>query len=102
MSFKVYKEPCKNCLLSPDRIVSPERAKDIIQSCAKSESHFICHKASINGKEICCKNFFDKFGHVSKSIRMANALDLVEFIEMEDSKKLISYKEQCQKKKTNH
>src|ERR1700744_1007538 len=91
MGLKVYKECCKNCLLSKDAIVSPARRKDILMGCAQKQTHFICHKASIDNKEIVCKNFFDKFGHVSQMIRIAERLNEIEFVEQEDSEKLIPY-----------
>jgi hypothetical protein len=49
--LKVYKECCKNCLLSKDRIVSAKRAKEITKDCIKNQNHFICHKATQEGKE---------------------------------------------------
>lgn len=93
MGFKVFKEQCQNCLLSPDRIVSAKRAKEIIQSCAQDQTHFICHKSSMEGGNTCCKGFFDKFGDLAKNIRMAKWLDAVEWVEQNDSKKLPTYKE---------
>ena len=91
--MKVYAEPCKNCLLSPDRIVSSKRAKQIISECAKDQTHFICHKASIDGKDICCKTFFDKLGHLSKNIAMAKWLDVVTVVEQPEAEKLPTAKE---------
>jgi hypothetical protein len=39
MGLKVFKECCKNCLLSEDKIVSSKRAKEIIKDCAKNQTH---------------------------------------------------------------
>lgn len=94
--LQVYKECCQNCLLSPDSIVSPTRRKEIINGCAKKQTHFICHKASIDEKDIVCKTFFDKLGHVSQMIRIAERLNMVQFVEQPISKKLPTYNE------TNH
>ena len=91
--MKVYSEPCKNCLLSKDRIVSGPRAKQIIKDCAKDRTHFICHKASIEGEDICCKTFFDTLGHLSKNIQFAKWLDVVQVIPQPDSEKLPTHKE---------
>lgn len=91
--MKVYKECCKNCLLSPDRIVSAARAKDIIEDCKNSQSHFICHKASMEGKDVTCKTFYDKFGHYSQMVRIAERLGVVNFVEQPNSERLISDKE---------
>ena len=61
--LKVFNQCCKNCLLSDDRIVSPSRAKELIQDCSENQTHFICHKATIKcDKEIVCKKFYDQLG----------------------------------------
>ena len=88
MGLKVYKECCGNCLLSKDRIVSGARVKEIIQGCAKDQSYFICHKASMNNDDVVCKTFFDRLGHVSQMIRIAERMNMVEFIEQPNAKKL--------------
>jgi len=91
--FKVYKESCKNCLMSSNSIVSPERRKDIIKDCLIKQTHFICHKASIQGNDICCQSFFDRLGHRVKKIVMAKRLDCVQFIDQPYSEKLPTYRE---------
>ena len=93
MPFKVYKDQCKNCLLSSDAIVSPDRVKDIIQECKQNQKHFVCHTASIKGEDICCKKFYDELGHTSQMIRIAERLNMVEIVEREESKKLPTWKE---------
>lgn len=90
--LQVYKECCGNCLLSKDSIVSPERRKEIINGCVKKQTHFICHKASIEGKDILCKTFFDKLGHHSQMVRIAERLNMVEFVEQPVSEKLTPYR----------
>jgi len=101
--LKVFKECCKNCLLSKDRIVSSKRAKEIIQSCVENQTHFICHKATMdeerNGSEIVCKNFYDTLGHRSQMVRIAHRLNMVEFINQTDSEKLPTHTEMSKKKK---
>lgn len=92
MSLKVFSTQCKNCLLSPDRIVSAKIAKEIIQNCAKNQTHFVCHKASMKKQDVCCKGFFDNFGHLAKNIQLAKWLDVIEWVPQEDSKKLPTYK----------
>ena len=79
--MKVYKECCQNCLLSPNAIVSAKRRKEIIKSCTEEQTHFICHKASMKGEDVCCKTFYDKLGHISQMVRIAERLNVVEFIE---------------------
>lgn len=89
--LKVYKECCNNCLLSKDRIVSPKIAKDLLKEITEKQSYFVCHKASMNSEEIVCKTFFDKLGHQSQTIRIAERLNAVQFVEQNNNEKLISY-----------
>lgn len=91
--LKVFKECCKNCLLSEDRIVSPKRAKDIIQNCVKEQMHFICHKASQEGKEIVCSKFYQTFGHRSQMVRIAERLGALKMVDQPESERLTSYSE---------
>lgn len=91
--LKVYKECCKNCLLSKDSIVSPARRKQILQGCTKDQTYFVCHKASMNEQEVVCKTFYDKLGHISQMIRIAERLNAVEFIEQPEAERLTSYSE---------
>jgi len=76
--FKVKKECCNQCLFSKDRIVSGERMKEILSDCRKNDTHFICHKASIEGENNCCRGFYDK--QSSSMIRIAQRLNCVEFV----------------------
>lgn len=89
---KVYSECCKNCLLSKDRIVSANRAKQIISEVKQSQSYFVCHKASIKGEEIVCKTFYDKMGFYSQLIRIAERLGVLKFVPQTDFEKLKPYK----------
>lgn len=91
--LKVYKDQCKNCLLSKDRIVSPERVKDIIDSCVTNQSFFICHKSSMKKESVMCKKFYDSFGDQSQLVRIAERLGVIEFVEQEDSEKFPTYLE---------
>jgi hypothetical protein len=91
--MKVYKECCKNCLLSPDRIVSPERAKEIISGCKREQTSFQCHKATMRGEDILCKNFYDQFGHFSQMVRISERLNMVQFVDQPDGDKLPTYVE---------
>lgn len=87
MSLKVFNKSCQNCLLSKDRIVSPERAKEIIEECKKKQKHFICHKSD----DVVCRTFYDKLGHYSQGIRIAERLDMIKFVDYTDNKKLKPY-----------
>lgn len=91
--LKVFKECCQNCLLSPDRIVSGKRAKEIIQDCVKKQTHFICHKSSMKNGEVICKTFFDQFGHYSQMVRIAGRLNMIEHVPQTDNERLTPFKE---------
>lgn len=80
MSFKVYDKECDQCLFGKNRIVSLERKAELVKGFVRKQSHFICHKSTIEGKEIVCKGFYDKMGHVSQTVRIAERLKSVEFI----------------------
>jgi len=47
----------------------------------------------MKGEDVCCRTFYDKMGHISQSIRMAERLRVVEFVDQEDTEKLPTYKE---------
>lgn len=79
--------------MSPDAIVSSKARKDIIDKTVKTQSYFICHKASIEGKDVCCKTFYDTLGYKSQLVRIAQRLNCVEFVEQTDSDKLPTFKE---------
>lgn len=91
--FKVYKTQCKNCLLSKDRIVPSDRANQIIKDCVKEQTHFICHKASMNDEDVCCRKFYDEIGHKINKIRIFERIRAVEFVDQTDAEKLPSYLE---------
>jgi uncharacterized protein YerC len=45
----------------------------------------------MNGEEIVCKTFFDKLGHQSQMIRIAERLNVVQFVEQNNTEKLKSF-----------
>ena len=76
--FKVKKECCNQCLFSKDKIVSNKRRQEILKGCRESDNHFICHKASIEGKDVCCRSFFDT--QTSNLMSIAGRLNAIEFV----------------------
>jgi hypothetical protein len=56
-----------------------------MQEIAKEQSYFVCHKATIKGKETCCRGFYDGTGHRSQMIRIAERLGIIEFVNEEES-----------------
>jgi len=91
--LKVYKKCCQNCLFSKDRIVSPHAAKRILNDCKERQTHFFCHKSTMEGKEIVCATFYKEMGEVSNLVRVAQRLKMVEFVEQQESERLPSYKD---------
>lgn len=77
--FKVKKKCCGECLFSKDKIVSNKRRKDILDGCKKKDNHFICHKATIKGEDVCCKGFYDT--QTSNMIRISQRLNMVKFVD---------------------
>lgn len=76
--FEVKKSQCNQCLFSDNKIVSEDRKKEILRETGEN-SHFICHKASIEGNSTCCKWFFDNIKN--SKIQMAERLWLVKEVD---------------------
>jgi hypothetical protein len=77
--LKVMKAPCSECLFTENKIVSDARRRQLLRKISKDQTHFICHKATIEGAEYCCRNFYDRLGHTSNMIRIAERLNMIEF-----------------------
>lgn len=93
MGLKVYKQPCKNCLFSQDAIVSPARRKEILDGIKKKQSWFACHKSTERKENIMCRTFYDQLGFYSQMVRIAERLNQVEFVEMPEHERYVSYNE---------
>lgn len=63
---------CSRCLCTRDRIVSGERAAQIIRDCRATGNHFVCHKA--DGEIVHCRGVHDL--HESQAYRFARALGI--------------------------
>lgn len=79
MKFQVCEKPCNQCLFSKNRIVPAARMREILAGCKRDDAHFICHKASIAGREVCCRAFFDT--RDTNLIRVAGRLGMIEFVD---------------------
>lgn len=95
---KILSTQCQNCLMTGDRIVSPEAAGQILKSCLEDGTYFICHRASMgdlgpHNTETMCKGFYDQYPQLYKLLA---DLKLITWIELKNDKKLPSWKE------TNH
>lgn len=81
--FKVLKERCDQCLYGPNKIVSNERRAEIIREITRKDAHFICHKATMVGKEACCRGDWDQRGGGQLG-RIMDRLNAVEFVDEKD------------------
>lgn len=80
MMFKVKKERCNECLYSKNKIVSNSRRSELLAGIKQKDSHFVCHKSSIDGSgDVCCKGFYDSA--TSNMIRISQRLNMVEFVD---------------------
>jgi hypothetical protein len=93
--FEVYEKSCANCLFSPERIVSPKRATDVLKDCLARDTFFVCHKSSLSDgdRQVCCKRFYEAFGDMVQIIQIAQRLDAVEFVPLPDDKPLPAWRE---------
>lgn len=46
---------CSQCLTTRDRIVTGERAAQIVRGCRSERNHFVCHKGQAEGLIIHCR-----------------------------------------------
>lgn len=80
--FEVMAEQCDQCLYGQNKIVSDARRKEIIREITRKDCHFICHKASIVGREVCCRADFDR--RPGQLARIAGRLGAVKFVTVEE------------------
>lgn len=74
--YLVMRERCDECLFTTERIVSNRRAGEILRDVEKSDSYFVCHKASLAGRDdVQCRGDYDARPH-SRPARLARALGL--------------------------
>jgi len=76
--FKVKKECCNQCLFSKDKIVSAKRKHQILSDCRQNDTHFICHKATIDGDDICCNGFYKS--QTTNMIRISQRMGWIELV----------------------
>lgn len=65
---------CSQCLTSRDRIVSGQRAAEIVRECKSADIHFRCHKGDIAGLNLHCRGVHDVAP--SLAYRMAKAWNI--------------------------
>lgn len=84
--FEVMESRCDQCLFDPaNRIVSAERAREVLNECRRTDTHFVCHKSTIaDGGNVCCRGFYDANPMASNSMRIAARLGVVRFVPVPD------------------
>lgn len=65
---------CNQCLTTRNRIVSGQRAAEIIRDCRETSTHFFCHKGSMEDMPLHCRGVHDLAQ--SQAYRMAVALGI--------------------------
>ena len=79
MMLQVKKKCCGQCLFSKNKIVSEARKKSLLKDIENNDTHFICHKATIEKKEVVCRGFYEQ--RTSQMIRISQRLNMVEFVD---------------------
>jgi hypothetical protein len=74
ISLLLAEKRCSQCLTTKARIVSGERAAEIVKSCRRDDSHFICHKASEVGLNVHYRGVHEIVK--GKTFRFAEALGI--------------------------
>lgn len=62
MPFELMAECCDQCLMTDRKIVNNARRRQIVKETIRRDCAFICHKATIAGREIACKGHYDGTG----------------------------------------
>ena len=83
MSFPVSKRSCNECLFSKNKVVSDDAKQDILEECAQKDAHFLCHKATGKGQDVCCRGFYDHDPGATQLMRVAGRLGRIQFVEVD-------------------
>jgi hypothetical protein len=85
MSFEVMAERCAQCLYGPNKIVSNKRRAEIIRQITREDGHFICHKASIEGRNVACRGDWDQraCGQLGRIMGRLNAVKFISEAELQ-------------------
>jgi hypothetical protein len=88
----VCERRCDECLYSKSRIVSGDRARQVIEEARKNDAAFLCHKHTIRGAlglsqgaqaNVVCRGYFDSVGDDVLLIRLAQMLGNIVFVNEE-------------------
>jgi hypothetical protein len=77
----VQRKMCDQCLFSKDKIVSDLRKAELLKDCKENNNNFICHKATIAGKEVVCHAFYKTVSNPAIS-KMLESIGEIEFVDI--------------------
>lgn len=81
----VMAKRCDQCLFSSARIVSQARVDDVLDECARMDTHFVCHKSTKKNEHgVMCRGDWDRDSNRTLVMRLAKHLDVVRFVTEED------------------
>lgn len=66
---------CSQCLTTRNRIVTGERAAQIVRDCRSERNHFICHKGQSEGMIVHCRGVHE-IAHGSRAHDFAQAFGI--------------------------
>lgn len=69
---------CSQCLTTRNRIVSGQRAADIVRDCRRQHIHFQCHKGSETGLIVHCRGVHDIAGSRAHDFAVAFGIPVTE------------------------
>lgn len=84
----VCEKRCDECLYSSNRIVSSERASEIMREVILKDTHFVCHKSKLrtDGEDVVCRGSYDR--HAGNLIRIMERLGGIKFVDPETGKEV--------------
>lgn len=78
----VASDKCDACLLSPQRLVSGQRAAEIVRA-TKDEpgATFTCHKGTLSGEDMICRAWYDKFAKDDPILQLAESMGVIQEVD---------------------
>lgn len=80
---------CDQCLYSDKAIVDDQRKAEI-QGDQDPSHWFICHKATIKGKKVMCRGYYEANKNTSDFIKAAELLGRISFMNVERGSRTIT------------
>jgi hypothetical protein len=78
----VADKPCDECLFSKNRIVEEPTKQQILDQCWRGGTYFICHKATLAGRDVICHQFAKSAqGAGNTAIRVAQFFGCIRYVD---------------------